>query len=230
MGRRVVVVLAMTISFEHAWGQSVISAKSGLINHVEGLVLLSGEPVVRRSGARVQMKESSELRTKDGRAEVLLNPGVFLRIGENSAVRMVSNNLADTRIEFVSGAAIIGPGRRLSAKENWASSVSIAYHETIVHLRKNGIYRFDAEPAQLRVYAGQASVARGKAIQIAGAGEMIALANPGPAEEFDVKAIDALSLWSKRRAAYISLAHESEMKRRSPGGIWPRAQIPVLSH
>jgi hypothetical protein len=229
MGRRVVVVLAMTISCTHAWGQFIISAKSGLINYVEGLVLLSGEPVVRKSGVRVEMKEGSELRAEDGRAEVLLNPGVFLRVGEKSTVRMVSDSLTDSRIEFVSGAAIIAPGRRLNAKENWASSVSIVYQGAIVHLRKNGIYRFDDEPAQLRVYAGEASVARGEAIQIAGAGEMIALTNPGPPVEFDVRAIDALGLWSKRRAAYISMAHESTVKRRSPG-VWPRAPIPVISH
>ncbi len=198
MGRRVLVVLATTISCQHAWGQLVISAKSGLINHVEGLVLLSGEPVVRKPSARVEMKEGSELRAEDGRAEVLLNPGLFLRIGENSTVRMVSNDLTSTRIEFVSGAAIIGPGRRVNATENWASFVSIVYQETIVHLT-------------------------------AGAGEMIALANPGPPREFDVKAIDSLGLWSKRRAAYISTARESTVRRRSPG-VWPRAQIPIISH
>src|SRR5437763_16355054 len=140
MGLRVVVMLAITINCGHAWGQLVISTKSGLINHIEGMVLLSGEPIVRNLGVRVEMKEGSDLRTEDGRAEVLLNPGVFLRIGKKSTVRMISNNLADTRIEFVSGSAIIGPGRRLNAKENWAASVSIAYQETIVHLRKNGTY------------------------------------------------------------------------------------------
>jgi hypothetical protein len=213
----------------HAWGQLVISAKSGLINHVEGRVLLSGEPIVRKPGIRVQMKDGSELRTENGRAEVLLNPGLFLRIGEYSAVRMVSNNLADTRIEFLSGAAVIGPGRLLNGNENWASSVSIVYRETLIHLRKNGTYRFDAEPAQLRVYAGEVTVARGEAIQRAGAGEMIPLAIAGHSEEFDVKAIDALGLWSKRRAAYISMAHQSGVKRRSTG-VWPRAQIPAISH
>jgi hypothetical protein len=227
MRLRAVGVLAITLNCVHAWGQFVISAKSGLINHVEGLVLLSGEPVVSKSGAHREMKDGNELRAEDGRAEVLLNPGVFLRIGENSAVRMVSNDLADTRIEFVSGAAVIEPGGRLNGKANWASSVSIGYRETTVHLLKNGIYRFDAEPAQLRVYAGEASVARGGGTQVVSAGQLIALASPGPLQEFDVTAIDSLGLWSKRRTVYISTTHESAVKRRSPGGAWPRAQIPV---
>jgi hypothetical protein len=165
----------------------------------------------------------------------LLNPGVFLRVGESSTVRMVSNDLADTRIEFVAGAAVIEPGGRLNAKENWASSVSIVYQETTVHLRKNGIYRFDAEPAQLRVYAGEASVDRVAGTQVVGAGESIALADPGPVQEFDVTAIDSLGLWSKRRTAYISMAREAAIRRKkaseaSQGGAWPRAQIPVILH
>ena len=215
----------------HAWGQFVISAKSGLINHIEGRVLLSGEPVVTKSGARREMLDASELRTEDGRAEVLLNPGVFLRVGENSTVRMVSNDLADTRIEFVSGAAVIEPGGRMNGKENWASSVSIIYQETVVHLRQNGIYRFDAGPARLRVYAGEASVAS----QVVGAGETITLANPGAIQEFDVTAIDSLDLWSRRRTEYISTIRESAARRKKAsaglqGGAWPHAPIPVLSH
>jgi hypothetical protein len=219
----------------HAWGQFVISAKSGLINHVEGLVLLSGAPVVSKSGIHREMKDGSELRAEDGRAEVLLNPGVFLRVGENSTVRMVSNNLADTRIEFVAGAAVIESGGRLGGKENWASSVSISYRETTVHLRRNGIYRFDAEPAQLRIYAGEASVDRAAVTQVVAAGESIALADPGPVQEFDVTAIDSLGLWSKRRTAYISMARETAIRRRkaseaSQSGAWPRGQVPILSH
>lgn len=235
MSLRAVGLFAISMNCMHAWGQLVISAKSGLINHVEGLVLLSGDPVVSKSGAHREMKDGSELRAEDGRAEVLLNPGAFLRVGEHSTVRMVSNNLADTRIEFVAGAAIIEPGGRLNGKENWASSVSIAYRETIVHLRKNGIYRFDAEPAQLRVYAGEATVDRGAGTQVVGAGESIALAIPGPVQGFDVKAIDSLGLWSKRRTAYISMAREAAIRRKkaseaSQSGAWPRAQVPIISH
>jgi hypothetical protein len=235
MSLRMAGLLAITMNCLPACGQFVISAKSGLINYVEGEVLLGGEPVVSKSGVRTEMKEASELRTADGRAEVLLNPGVFLRVDENSAVRMVSNHLADTRIEFVSGAAVIAPSGRLNDKENWAGSVSIIYQETTVRLRKNGIYRFDAEPAQLRVYVGEASVTRGPWARVVGAGGRIALATPSEAEEFDMKMTDALSLWNKRRTKYISMTNELAARHRkdsvrSSSGVWPRVQIPLLSH
>src|SRR2546429_3861810 len=45
------------------------------------------------------VKENWQLRTEEGRAEVLLTPGVFLRVSENSAIRMIANRLIDTRVD-----------------------------------------------------------------------------------------------------------------------------------
>src|SRR5258705_1387202 len=86
-----------------AFAQTVISAHSGLIHYAEGRVLLDGKPVEVKITNFPEVKENMELRTEDGRAEVLLNPGVFLRLAENSAVRMVANKLSDTKVEFLSG-------------------------------------------------------------------------------------------------------------------------------
>src|SRR5579862_1047076 len=86
-----------------ALAQSVISAKSGLIHYAEGRVLLDGQPVEQHLGTFPDIKEKAELRTEEGRAEVLLTPGVVLRVGESSAIRMVTNRLIDTRVEFLSG-------------------------------------------------------------------------------------------------------------------------------
>src|SRR6476469_7474053 len=86
-----------------AFAQSVISAHSGLIHYVEGQVSLDGKQVEVKNASFPEVKENMELRTADGRAEVLLSPGAFLRLGENSAIRMVSNKLTDSRLEFLSG-------------------------------------------------------------------------------------------------------------------------------
>src|SRR5713226_3930888 len=92
----IVVAFSGTVAF----AQTVISAHSGLIHYVEGRVLLDGKPVEVKITSFPEIKEGKEFRTEDGRAEVLLNPGVFLRMGENSAIRMVSNKLSDSRVEF----------------------------------------------------------------------------------------------------------------------------------
>ena len=47
------------------------------------------------------------LSTGQGRAEILLTPGVFLRVGENTSIKMLDNRLLSTRVEFLSGSAIV---------------------------------------------------------------------------------------------------------------------------
>src|SRR6266581_3726576 len=138
-----------------AFAQSVISAHSGLIHYAEGRVLLDGKQVEVKITAFPEIKEQMELRSEDGRAEVLLNPGVFLRMGENTAIRMLSNKLSDSKVEFLSGSMIIESSGDLAQKDD---SVSALYKAASVSLRKKGIYRFDSEPAQLRVTAGEAEV------------------------------------------------------------------------
>src|ERR1700735_3738192 len=60
-----------------ASAQSVISAHSGLIHFSEGSVYLDDQRVEQKTGKFGQMNNGSELRTEEGRAEVLLTPGTF---------------------------------------------------------------------------------------------------------------------------------------------------------
>jgi len=154
-----------------AFAQSVISAHSGLIHYAEGRVLLDGKQVEIKLTAFPEIKEQMQLRSEDGRAEVLLNPGVFLRMGENTAIRMVSNKLSDSKVEFLAGSAVVESSGDLAQKED---SVTILYKDATVHLRKKGIYRFDSEPAQIRVFAGEAEVESGSNVLIVRTGRMLA--------------------------------------------------------
>src|SRR5713101_3038665 len=101
-----VTVLAGSASFV-AFAQSVISAKSGLIHYAEGTVYLGDQLVESKFGSFPDIKENAQFRTEEGRAEVLLTPGVFLRMGESSAIRMITNRLIDTRVEFLSGSILV---------------------------------------------------------------------------------------------------------------------------
>lgn len=198
-----------------AFAQTVISAHSGLIHYVEGRVLLDGKPVEVKITSFPEVKENMELRTEDGRAEVLLNPGVFLRLAENSSVRMVANKLSDTRVEFLSGSALIESSRELAQKENF---VSILYKGSTAHLRKSGIYRFDSEPAQFRVYSGEAELESGSNVLIVRSGKLVSLDGLVAVEKFNPKDGDELSRWSQRRAEYISMANVSAAKYVSNAG------------
>ncbi len=152
-----------------ALAQSVISAHSGLIHFSDGSVFLDDQRVEQKTGKFDQMNNGSELRTQDGRVEVLLTPGTFLRLGENSAIRMVSNQLDDTRVELLSGSAILDQGSDTLAD----TSVTVLYNLDQVHIKKAGRYRFDSEPPQVKVESGDAEViADGKSVE-AGAGYVV---------------------------------------------------------
>src|SRR3954451_18990239 len=94
-------VLALAVLPAHA--QTVIGAKSGVINWVEGDVFLEDKPYVAQPSQFGEVKEKMVFRTDEGRAEILLPPGVFFRVGEKAAFRMISNRLIDTRVELLSG-------------------------------------------------------------------------------------------------------------------------------
>lgn len=147
----VVAVLALPAN-----GQSVVSTRSGVVHFFEGAVYLGGEPLEPRLGRFPNIAEGAELRTAEGRAEVLLTPGVFLRLGARSAIRMASNDLADTRVEMLAGSAIVNSSEPVSG-----TSVTIVYKDWKVRFPQKGIYRFDAEPPRLWVHQGEAEVSAG---------------------------------------------------------------------
>jgi hypothetical protein len=136
--------------------QSVISARSGVIHFFEGTVYLGGQPLERQIGRFPMIPDGAELRTEQGRAEVLLTPGVFLRMGESSAVRLVSSDLEDTHVELINGSATIdctqtAPGYALT----------LVFQQWHANFLKRGLYRVDSQPPVLSVRTGMAEVRAG---------------------------------------------------------------------
>jgi hypothetical protein len=160
-----------------ALAQSVISAHSGLVQYSDGSVFLDDQKLEQKAGKFEQMNNGSELRTDtDGRAEVLLTPATFLRVGANSAIRMLSNKLEDTRVELLRGSAVLDQGPDALAD----TSVTIVYNLDQVQIKKPGRYRFDSEPPQVKVESGEA--------QVTGSGKTVD-ANAGYAVPFDDKLV-----------------------------------------
>jgi hypothetical protein len=216
---RITGILAITAGCLAASGvalaQQAISAKSGMINYIEGRVLLDGKPVEMKFANFPAVSRQSELRTEEGRAEILLGPGVFLRMGENSAFKMVSDRISDTQLEFLEGAMVIE-----CAQFGKDESVVITYKDARVTLEKNGVYRFDDQPPRLMVYDGEAKVMLGGQAQIVRKSRTVALEGEAVAEKFDSKAGDALFRWAGRRAEYLALANVSAARSADQYGSW----------
>ncbi len=187
--------------------QQVISARAGLIHHADGRVLLNDKPLVHKITQFQEVRENQILRTERGRAEVLLTPGIFLRLGEESVIEMLSTQLSDARLRLLSGSAVVE-----ADEVDKDVSVTVVVSQVEVRLPRAGLYRFDApegEPPQLRVFSGEAIVkAPAGEIRVRNRKE-IDLAADFAIRKFDPEDTDSLDRWSKRRAQYLSMANLS---------------------
>ncbi len=192
-----------------ASAQPVISAKSGLVAYVEGKVFVGDQLVQPSLTSFPDVKEKMVLRTEEGRAEVLLSPGVFLRVGENSSFRMITNRLIDTRLEVLTGSAVVEADE--IAKD---TNVTVVANKASILIAKHGLYRFDLEPGRVKVFDGVASVTTGEQTTPVGAGRMLSLdSNTASVEKFNKEDTDALDRWSKRRAENVAMANVSSAKQ-----------------
>ena len=193
-----------------ALAQTVIGAKSGVINWVEGDTFLGDKPYAMQPSQFGEVKENVTFRTAEGRAEVLLPPGVFLRLAENSSFKMISNRLIDTRVELLTGSGIVEVDDL--AKE---AAVTVVAKDGTVTLNKAGLYRFDTQPAQLKVFKGEATVAMGGGETTSvGAGKTLALSGVlASAQKFNVGDTDAFDHWSRRRGELLANANISAAKQ-----------------
>ena len=182
-------------------GQSVISARSGVVHYFEGAVFTAEHPLQHQVGKFPTIADGEQLRTAQGRAEVLLTPGVILRIAENSAIRMLSAELSDTRFELQNGSAI------LEAMQQYpGNSVALIYRNWQVRVPRQGVYKIDSGPQQLRVYTGSAEVSTlgaGAALTVR-AGETLPLSTVLVPEPSDNASADAFTDWAMGRSQVIS--------------------------
>jgi len=177
----------------------------GAVNYVEGRVSLDGKPLDSTPESRA-VQTGHVLQTENGRAEVLLTPGVFIRLGQNSALRMVSATPSVTRVELLRG-------------ELLAEVIELPNHgrlevvdgEAYTQLVQAGIYEFRADHRAILVYRGKARIkddARGLTL---GAGQEI---QPDPnsalhRSKFDRTETDGLYSWSAQRATDAAYCSEA---------------------
>jgi hypothetical protein len=221
-------LLALTAT--PAVAQYVVSAKSGTVNYTEGRVLLDGQSVESSLTHYPDIKEGSVLRTEEGRAEVLLTPGVTLRLGDHSSFKMITNRLIDTRLELLSGQAVIEADA--IAKD---TNVTVVVNNAAVSLPKPGIYHFSFDPAQLKVFKGEAAVLLDSETKLVGAGRTCPLSDTAAAEvKFNPADTDELDNWSHRRGELMAMANVSGADQYntgsglfipSAGGYYPAAYM-----
>jgi hypothetical protein len=192
-----------------ALAQTANPAVPGTINYVEGSASINGRALNQQSVGYAQLQPGQVLQTANGRAELLLTPGVFLRVGENSAVRMISPNLLNTQIALDRGRADIEvdeihPRNDIQVSEGSANT----------RLLKDGLYAFDADKGTVRVFKGEAALLEQtgsgqKLVKVKGDHQVGLAGNEVvQAVSFDRnQAEDPLYNWSSLRSQYLAEAN-----------------------
>lgn len=202
----------------------LVSAKAGRIN------ALSGRASMQRSGnaewnqltLKSELDSGDTLRTEAGaRAELLLNPGSYLRVAENSEVELTDASLDNLRIKVVRGSAIVEAtgtdGTRLLAE--------IKTPQTKILIDRNGLYRINVAPVtattrttattEVLVYKGRALVGNNTLATVKGGSKLVVGSTGGAAAiaKLDKKNQDDFDFWSRERASGLMAAN-----RRLTGG------------
>ncbi len=219
---RTLSVLAMACAAGGEIGaQAVVSAHAGVINFFEGSAFVNDQPVVSQAGTFSSVKNGETLRTEKGRVEVLLTPGVFLRIDENSAFRMVSDSLTDTRVEFLRGAAILD-----SNDTHGKIAVTLTYKAHDVRFPKPGVYRIDSDTGVLETYTGEAEISSaGQTPKTIDESHEFFFTIDLETSKYGDGAVDEFSEWARSRAETIAAdnqaAEQSTKDPVDPGNVTP---------
>ena len=202
----------------------IVSAKSGVVSVIDGDVTFK-----RGASLWESLLEGDELKAGDviktgatGRAEILLNPGTYLRIAENSEFAFPDLASFKLKLSLLKGAAIL---------EASVVDVSIKFTtpQYMFTITRDGLYRFSATPegkSEVMVRKGRLTVA-GAEIKD---GKRVVIENGPPAIlAFDKKAEDDFDTWSKTRAKTIIATNKqlsnSRMKSSMMAGFYRNAWI-----
>ena len=185
--------------------QTYKTALPGTVNYVEGQVSVNGQPLNSRQDGNIQLRPNESLTTGNGKVEILLSPGVFLRAGDNSEIRMVSPGLADLTVEVVHGSVMVEVDKKLKD-----ARVDVLEHGATASILKEGLYRFDSDQGRVETIDGKMSVVEnGKAKDVGKGKEVVLNGEPLKTVGFDRKAEDDLYRWSSVRSGYLAEANQS---------------------
>jgi uncharacterized membrane protein YgcG len=215
---KVLIMLSLVSLCAPAFG--AISARPGTLNYIEGSAYLQGKPIAESAVGSTDLTTGQVLSTGKGKAEILLTPGVYMRLDDNSSVKMISSDLTFTQLGLEDGRAMvevdeIHPQNNLQIVEGGVPT----------QLLKTGLYEFNANDDTAEVFNGKAAVSKGdnKWVVIKSHHEL-ALNNPGSQkpQSFNVRAAqDDLYQWSSLRSEYLSESNEQLSAEYGPYGFAP---------
>jgi len=195
--KRVIPLVLVMLLATVALAQDMISARAGFVNYKHGRVLLPKGT----DGKDVRQVETGQTAgTGIGRLELLLAPGSFLRLDNESEIRLVSSRLTDVQVELLSGTATLEVNE--IPKQ---AAVAILWRNQTIPAEHSGVFRFEPGNDSMRIYveSGKLKLAN----QTVKAGSYIDLAAGGAltaALRFNRKNIDEFDRWNQARGYQLA--------------------------
>jgi hypothetical protein len=194
-------------------------AYPGMLNYIEGQASIGSRTLDANSAGSAALQPGQTLNTEQGKVEILLTPGVFLRMDDYSSVQMVSPDLNRTELVLERGRATVEV-----AELREENDLLIDQGSVTAQLVKPGFYEFDADAGRIRVFQGKAEVQAGdRRIKVKGGRELdLQTAGRLKAVKFDKKLFDEddLDRWSSLRSAYISEANQDVAADYETNAYW----------
>lgn len=193
-------------------------ARPGSINYVEGEAFIGTTPVTASAIGTLELQRDQSIATHAGKIEILLTPGIFLRLSDNSSLKMVSPDLANTEVQLDQGRALvevvdIRPGNDVRIDQNGAK----------IRLLKKGLYDFDVTRCEVRVFKGSAQITADDRKLTLNGGQRTALDTGGlKALRLEPRSYqDEFYRWSGLRSGYLSEASVDAARLYvGPGPSW----------
>ena len=181
----------------------VISAKAGGVNFIEGTVT-----VLRKTGKSGYLLKTDTLEIgdkvatgADGKAEILLNPGSYIRLAGNSEFEFITTSLDDLKLKLARGSAML----EVFADDDFRVIVNTPGAQ--FYAVKSGVYRIDVMndgTAKIEVWDGKAKIGDTNASIVKSGREALVNGNQVAVAKFDRDEQDALEMWSKSRAKALA--------------------------
>ena len=190
----------------------------GTLNYVEGQAQIASQDLSAKSVGSAELQTGQTISTENGRAEILLTPGVFLRLDDNSAAEMISPGLTSTEVRLTKGRALLEV-----AELHRQNDIKITEVGTTTQILKNGLYEFNAGNGEVQVFDGKANVSdHDKTITLKGGHQLSVEAGNNAAlkaQKFDKNNdVDDFYNWSALRSEYASEANV-DVAQMVPGGF-----------
>jgi uncharacterized membrane protein YgcG len=189
----------------------VISARAGGINAVTGgtTVISRGESNWQQLMITDDLRSGDRVRTAfDGRVEILLNPGSYLRLGGTSEVELMDNSLANLEIKLLRGTAIV----EATGADGLELNIGISTPHTRLAIVRQGLYRLNVVPedaTELIVRKGRV-ILSGSQTKVKGGNKIVFSATNVSIAKLtkeEKKQKDDVEVWSKDRGETLAKAN-----------------------